>query len=232
MRIISKFQDYYDAGLAYGVDPDLVYVREQDTIDRKADTSNENCRDRKLNSRWSPFRYKFRADDPDREYEHRNVFLSFCGKRYYGIEIESRLRHETMRRLNTWDPNTQRVYCWTAAEADEWSEASKLMDHVDDADAWGPKEDHWANLEYGTPIVLEYPDWRWIRVVKNPCLKDLGFSRVVDPYTAFQEISMYLAGPLSGWEDPDLNPEPTGAEKMANKGMDPVYGFRKKPGGK
>lgn len=40
--------------------------------------------------------------------------------------------------------------------------------------------------------------WGWGKdtLVLNPCLKDIGFVRVVDPYTALQELMMYIPGVL------------------------------------
>ena len=236
MRIISKFQDYYDSGLAYGIDSNVVYVREQEELSRTPDTSNENTRDRKMLTSWRTNRYFYEIDDK-RERSYRNVFLTFCGKRYLGIECESHMPLLPFRERHggyLYDPDTRFDYYWSSEAADAVSKLDRWVYHGEGVDdnVWGPQDDDWANYEYGAPVVLERPTWRCVEVIRNPSLKELDFKEVMDPYTAFQEISMYLAGPLSGWEDPDLSPEPTGAEKMTNKGMDPVYGFRKKPGGK
>ena len=37
----------------------------------------------------------------------------------------------------------------------------------------------------------------------NPCLQDINFFKLVDPFTAFQEISMYLGGVL-GTGEPEM----------------------------
>ena len=39
-------------------------------------------------------------------------------------------------------------------------------------------------------------------LVVNPCLRDLEFQRVVDPFTAHQELSQYLSGVLTNNNEP------------------------------
>ena len=71
------------------------------------------------------------------------------------------------------------------------------------------------------------PGFGWPRIIVDPCLADFNFQRVVDPYTAFQEISMFVGGVLADTRDP---PSPmTDKEKVVSHGLDPVYGFRKPP---
>jgi hypothetical protein len=104
----------------------------------------------------------------------------------------------------------------------------RFSDFIIDSEKWSPVKDEWANLRYESPIVLEEFSYNnEFSITTNICLKDIGFSKMVDPYQMFQNISMYLSGPLSPYEDPDLNPEPDGATKMEMKGMDPVRGFRR-----
>lgn len=63
-------------------------------------------------------------------------------------------------------------------------------------------------------------------LIKNPILKELDFSKIVDPYTATQEIEMYL-GRLATNNTP---PMPVGSDKViaASKGFD-EWSFRKLP---
>jgi hypothetical protein len=63
-------------------------------------------------------------------------------------------------------------------------------------------------------------------LIKNPILKDFDFGKLVDPYTASQEIEMYL-GRLATNNTP---PMPVGSDKVIaeSKGFD-KYSFRKAP---
>jgi hypothetical protein len=55
-------------------------------------------------------------------------------------------------------------------------------------------------------------------VTRNERLEQFGFQKRVDPYAAYQELAMYLAGPLAGQEDPG---QEIGDEILASmKGFD------------
>ena len=70
----------------------------------------------------------------------------------------------------------------------------------------------------GVPIYLiredpEEKDWEWdeihrchyeVIVQTNPCLRDLSFQKVFDPFMTFQEISMFLGGVLARPDRPML----------------------------
>lgn len=87
----------------------------------------------------------------------------------------------------------------------------------------------------GAPVFIlssRWPDQRPKRrgsriLVINPCLRDLDFARVVDPYTAHQEISRYLGSTLAAQHDP---PQPiSDADMAAMKGHGGKYSFRQPP---
>jgi hypothetical protein len=222
MRIISKWQDYYDCGLAYGRDTHTVYERHTTTHSQKiGESSREDklLRTNRLSSAW------WLAADriSERDTYLESAFLHIAGRRYPGLGIFSpshKIIFEPM-------PNQ---FLWTEidAESDSRLISSDGWSWRDDATkpTWDPVNEETVNQEFQSPVVLEVITWRYRYVTVNPSLKTLGFSKMVDPYQMFQEISMYIAGALNTWEDPNLDPEPTGAEKMLNKGMDPVKGFR------
>lgn len=103
--------------------------------------------------------------------------------------------------------------------------------------------------EVNGPIVLEKPIWHGeypgvpdtrdyfcrrnnYTAVVNPELEDIGFVRVIDPFTTYQEISMFLGGVLTTRETSTTT---VGSDKViiAQKGFDPVESFRiKAPGSK
>lgn len=61
----------------------------------------------------------------------------------------------------------------------------------------------------------------------SPCLDDLGFASAVDPYTAFQEMNMWMSGTLAFPQNFML--EVDDKYKIENHGFDTKYGFRTRP---
>lgn len=66
-----------------------------------------------------------------------------------------------------------------------------------------------------TPIIV-YEEGK--RYILNPALKDYEFGKIMDPYTAYQEIDMYLGNNMVDQFDPSVNR--TDIEIRDSKGMD------------
>lgn len=98
-------------------------------------------------------------------------------------------------------------------------------------------------FEFGSPVLRiehvnrhELPkksvfdDWRnyaALRVISNPNLSEISFQSVLDPYTAFQDISMYLTGVLGQAHPPMVQ---IGDEDMkVAKGFGHKYAFKNEP---
>lgn len=64
-------------------------------------------------------------------------------------------------------------------------------------------------------------------VVNNPCLKSLGFNKVINPHDMMQKISQFIGGVVPGNQMPMV--EISDKAKVQKKGFDPVYGFRTRP---
>lgn len=58
---------------------------------------------------------------------------------------------------------------------------------------------------------------------------NLQFYRCLDPYTAYQELSQFIGGIMAGPERGEL--AVSEANRLRQKGFDPVYGFRRRPEG-
>jgi len=219
MRVISKFSDFYDCGIAYGVDPKLVYERKTQHL--------EDCDPKRMDRltaavpiRISSSYFPSKREDI-RECIVTPCWLSFCGKRYF------------FKRLAAQTTDHKIIYHWIWNQEELYSLHNKYQTRHSwyqrrkNNNTYPVVDDNTQNIAHNSPAVLEILDRQCITVTVDPCLKEIGFSKMMDPYTAFQEISMFLAGPLTPWEDPDLKPEPDGAQKMSNHGMDPVHGFRR-----
>ena len=72
--------------------------------------------------------------------------------------------------------------------------------------------------------------WEGITITLNPSLKKHEFYRVFDPFTTYQEISMYLGNELA---DTETKPVPVGDDETlaSSKGYD-KWSFRQEPGKK
>ena len=82
-------------------------------------------------------------------------------------------------------------------------------------------------IKAGTPIIQIHGyrsrlDGR--RVVLNPCLRMIEFYRCLDPYTAFQEISMFISGVMGGQAPPMIQVSDT--VRLEKHGFDRVTSFR------
>lgn len=72
MKIISKFKDYYDAGLVYGIDNKLVFVRESHSFQNECDSSNTEYLDVQNMYEVGEKRY----------FQILGGVIGFCGKFY------------------------------------------------------------------------------------------------------------------------------------------------------
>lgn len=225
MRIISKFQDYYDSALAFGHDDTIVYVRKE--IKHKA------TRDEKL-----PKGYDFMFPTLDtRAYIHHGWYrhpkaheqnrkgrefsiipftVVFCGKLYPGI----RLLHRKAGSLGEWTSDfaysleayvalvsyhglefttkkKRRRYSW------DNSPIKGSPKRKEDCEEYFARsgEDHVAFFaEKEIPIAYYAEDAYTTResvLMFNTNLKDVAFFKVFDAYTAFQELDMFVGGVMT-----------------------------------
>ena len=93
-------------------------------------------------------------------------------------------------------------------------------------------------IDFHTPIfAYQYVDIKDISnhkkgryLYKDPILKNCGFQSIVDPFTAYQEIDMFLGNDLAGQHDPIM---PVGGDLIVrdSKGFD-EWSFKTVPGTK
>lgn len=239
MRIIGG-HDYYDGGLAYGIDDAVTFLRNGD---RRASTRemhevhhlpNEACGARlgpvgKREYIWRG-RHRLTGAEVRREgrtiehvLEHADVVL--CGTLHHGVHLHAREKYGCR-------PDIDERWIWTADGLRAYARDHDLeLDEGGRADAKahagymaGRVESPLRTLdEWFAPKILEgaaraalvearitiafrdpldrYPpknaagdplDW----AIDQPGLRQMGFAKAVDPYTAFQEISMWKGGVL------------------------------------
>lgn len=231
MRIISKFKDYYDGGMAHGQDRSLVYLRDTAIYGWRAEdgappqgwaakhhlpgTVGPHLLNKNANSWWA------------RRVEDGCVY--FCGKSYpfYVLDAEvevpifagtsSPVTKKTIR-VFSWDKEFPSLIEQRGAKTDgHWQDFLQNNMGRDNPD---------LNIHYRSPIVVWMPrvSSNGDDLIINANLKEIGFQKIVDPFTAFQEISMFLGGVLGQNLDPPATM--TDKEKIVSHGLDPVYGFR------
>lgn len=239
MRIISKFKDYYDGGLAYGQDDSVVYVRLTEDLQRvnqwdskKYSEMWERTKDAPYIGRTFPNIY---VKPEHRPVEHWSTktseagYIAFCGKiyPYYKMLVKNpdpkALYGERSMWVNSFDKRfDEYVFLtkrWRADASDKHYET--YAEWFSDNSGY---EDPGLNLFFNSPVVIQS---NGVDLIVNPCLKNYDFQKVIDPFTAFQEISMFVGGVLTN------NPTPPDTQsdkaKVVSHGFDPKYGFRTPP---
>lgn len=200
MRIISKFSDYYDSALAWGIDTDLVYVRKDDTVILTGTEFEEpiGVLFKKL-----PFKSRDPCITP--------MLIGFCGRLHlvyqleysgqyrgkalsktkylYSVEdFEAAWRYKFLRKLA---PNyLTRKSRWRRRGGTRIHRFAASFEEVADSHICDELFHH-----INSPIfVITKQGMPKIKI--NCPLKPYGFVRVYDPYMAFQELQMFIGGVL------------------------------------
>ncbi len=186
MKLHTDFHDYYDNAVGYGIDENVHYNRFTKEIEIKI---------------------KSKADFPASGLE--TCLLGFCGKVYPIIKL---------KKLNgsiyacEYDNDNYEVietyYAYSFEKAEdkyrEWEDFCEGYGYSNDRERLKIKQFFIDWSFQSNEIFLEYKVPSWIVKLDrnqktglvNPKLKDYGFERIKDSFTAFQEISMYLSNIL------------------------------------
>lgn len=225
MRIISKFHDYYDSAMAYGLDPARLYSRvpEMRTVDLRFWPGSRAVLP-------FPFRGYWGKSSPA-----RSLTVGFCGRHFpvwvdsaWPLGAEEFSSHEKERRWRSQeealgDPNG---YSGRYFEEQRERERRAMIEH--DVKVRQAPRDVRAFRALGCPIYVlaatggfGYYGWapKEVQVITNPRLANLGFERVLDPYSAFQAIATFLENELAMTE---AGPDTVGGDEVVarSKGFD------------
>ena len=239
MKIISKFQDYYDIGISYGIDEKLRFIRETYTISDKDTYGSYTIH------RYRKGKHNFRAT-------FYYNYIGFCGEIYpfIHIHIEKTVRKN---KLIHYLPEHS-IYSYSI---DEFEKNLSLY-VVPSEEIVLPKKwvgKHWKRrnildkvnnffITKNTEIVKLFKIYKKAyfvvehycifhknkvtmrkKIIVLPKLKQYKFVKVVPPMQAFQEISMYL-GALDLVEDRTVTIDDKYLAQ--GKGFD-CYSFKKMP---
>jgi len=192
MIIDSKFKDYYDVVASQGVDKSIVYNRVQE-FNTGFPEKESLLFSLGGNRRWGRF---YGA-----EIAHQHFLVLFCGKAYFGVQFSGFVKgnydswieydHEKIiSRIAEAEPMPRKKYMekYTTVEV-----CKKVLENVNRLNV---SIDYFR--KYKAPVIIEVYNHnsRQLIQITNPKLKNYRFERVVDPYTAFQEIQMFISGVL------------------------------------
>ena len=238
MRIISKKHDYYDKVMIHGADPTVVFNRKPVEHKDLAEFSQEL--DNYFRSSFKLTRGGYRSPD---------LFaVIFCGRIYRGIRIHTRRAANWL--IDVYDE----TYCYNTEETMKIAKDKKIdMDqgcrnrvYIDGKYVKIPIErrvemffedvgsDKFMSLmiEKRCSILLIERTSVYnlsLRAVENPTLKKVAFFKAIDPYTAYQQLSMFIGGILPKETMPLV--EISDEDMIVKKGFD-KWSFRRMKGDK
>lgn len=199
MRIISDFNDYYDIGVSYGVDPNIVYERKERELTEKEVKQLFNFPEYER-LRFRDVVNKIVGKEVGRLFQQFRFLeiVGFCGKWYFTW-------WDTERESPGCFPSGPLVtkYHWYWSDALEDKINKDRYTHKEDVSAIkelmrsSPYEGMDLFVTLGVPSIHIFSNGcNEIKITTNPILKNLSFASVVDPWTAFQEVDMFVSGIL------------------------------------
>ena len=246
MYIIAKNKDYYDGVVgSVGIDKTIVYERVIDEITDDKDMLKEFRHTR--NSGWhgvnreNPFLNIGYADidsKKTKKYEKKDFFIvGFCGKLYLGWKLHYKVKVrsiETGLMVDDW--KTDIVYGYDKVKEfirdSYWR--GNLKDDVEYVMSYDPiemfREAKSPIFVHDTDAVTKYDKYHRIagstKLVINANLKEYEFYKVVDAFTAFTELQMFIGGVLGTGEKEIVEVEDK--YKISQHGFD-KWSFRREP---
>jgi hypothetical protein len=241
IRIISRFKDYYDVVAGQGVDLTRVFTR--NTTEFKGNFPLPEWDEKRswrlesnvLYPRISEKAYhEGRGRYSTQTYDIEYLYVLFAGKLYGGIALKDMRTGPTFGDFSYyWDADS-----WLAKAAEigytgdnkayygknkstEMDEILRLLTVKGDEvlSDWAIENKLSIAIACGFFHTRERGDW----FVVDPNLKELNFQKVLDPFTAYQELEQWIGGVLGNTE---VIPEMADKDKIAAHGFN-SWSFRK-----
>ncbi len=198
MKIYSNFQDYYDGVQGMGMDTSVVYNRQREERNLKLPFNlsfsywGEKGEVRIYNeeSSWRP-----KNQDG---YDAGTIFVFVAGKLYPLLRvIVYKDLHKYEKIVISFDEYIEYL---TSFGFKPFEGSYRLNDQVKDMENYF-KFSHQDIQSWmlDNKLVVAKATFRDLKndiIQVNPALKDVKFQRVLDPYMAYQEISMWVGGIL------------------------------------
>lgn len=215
MRIFSSFHDYYDIGLQYGQDPKCVYNREEKEYfyTTKYSSPLPFIQEAFSNDLFYNLAKKSHIYFPKAQsislYDIDTKLILFCGKIYYinmfGFNcyysyeslFQAMADTNDKRLLNLIDGKNK--YKW------KYSFYNNKIKEYETVDKLNSNQDFLNNIcrLANFPIII----FTYNKAIVNPKLSIYKFQTVVDPYTAFQEISSFITNVIGIGENETIEIE-------------------------
>lgn len=208
MKIMSKFKDYYDYVISYGIDPNLTYERmtkeiKLDLNDKSIKNLQKIIKNHSTSSRFSLSTLL----TPE------TIFLGFCGKLYGLIHYPATTLY--------FDPKISKIFSSidsfknhlcnfnkdsfiTYYEPNIFTKLSRF-----DSLSLFLKKYNGIDIETDIFIKLNSPIFLYknsqLPIIINPKLSDCSFYNIKSSEQTFQELSMFIGGILNRREPDVLN---------------------------
>lgn len=201
MLILSKFHDYYDTAIAFGVDKTIVYDRKQEELERHSVLRFDRS------SRYSS--HQILSDK--HVYTYQRHVIGFTGNIYPILEIT-----KYTKRWSQADREIETKFFYNNTELEQYFNDEEMKNTISwwsgfedlpfgkvntktffSQDTWSKYKDTF--IKHKVPVFLLSNE----ELVLNPTLKDYKFAKIKDPFTAFQDIMQYISGVL-GVGEPNM----------------------------
>jgi hypothetical protein len=198
--------------MAYGQDPAIVLIRKGDPVDTKLVPFTSHTLDY-FEGKW------------EHQGEHTHIHVVFCDKVYHGVFVDNHY---------FWSADAVRKHMATLRDSrmvvtKYWNEKKRrpleayfVVDDISESLRETMIRNRWAILK-----VEEKDGYHKIReVVMNPSnLKQYEFAKALDPYTAYQNLGMWVGGVLCG-QSPEIVTITDNRTILEGHGFDNVISFR------
>jgi hypothetical protein len=216
-----------------GYDPTLVYVREQKTLEIERSVFPKHLKDVTLKI------HKVREDSPYYFSDRHSIYVGFCGKLYSAFNsLEPLFWAPSAFSMSPFQVDIGKVM----QEHGEYLKVGKYMTFFSQKRLAAYLENVTSNPGVDIPVEL-FRDWnapifmfkgsdvdrQYVNLTINPTLADIGFQAKIDPYTAYQDLGMFLGGVMGSIEEPHVASD---KELLHARGFD-QYSFKQgTPGAK
>ncbi len=168
MLIISDFHDYYD-GCITTVDKTNVYNRKEEYVKESLFKDPEH--------RF----FQYLKDT------HKKIKIYFCGKLYvYFLPLTK--NGSIIKDMESFDKASHDLF-------KNEGQRKRARRYVSDLFDMMTLDYSHINIKYGSPIISN--QGLGGESITNQCLKDVSFQKIVDPWTAYQEIEMFNSNELA-----------------------------------
>lgn len=217
MRIISKFHDFYDPVSQYDYDKSTIYHRTE--AEEKIDGLTGLIR----HSQYG--------------FETRQISIGFAGQIYPCVHVSFNYSGYKSINISEYLYNVDSIVDMVAKkppmeyyhkQKSKWEDDNfkSFVINVKKVFSEYPKEYKFFGRAPIFVIFHRYSDWEESRVCYNFELRKIGFEKFLDPYTAYQNLRMYIEGMAQPSKPIPVIDDET---MQSIKGFDHKYSFRKEP---